>query len=298
MSRLVPVFGILSLVTAAFPCAAVVATPASGPAGGKAELARMADARVNLKESFQRATAVRRAAATVGLAQARQLTKGIASAIASFSHTLPGFEARLSNLTGAPSAVRNQRGALTAAAPGKRSEDIVRAFLAQHGDLYGLTAADLNDLVALGDSPGGSSGLRMLRMEQQIDGRPVFQSETRFLLDRDGRLMTSLGLMVPQARSFAPKIDATRLLSPQAAVVRLLSAEGKTADPAAFTLASGNADFSGRLVLDENDDYVAGPIAARQVLFPLAPGLLVPAWSLVVFTTGDADWYAMVDAET
>ena len=36
--------------------------------------------------------------------------------------------------------------------------------------------------------------------------------------------------------------------------------------------------------IDETDDFVAGTISARQVLFPLGPGLLVPAWSLIVFT--------------
>ena len=49
--------------------------------------------------------------------------------------------------------------------------------------------------------------------------------------------------------------------------------------------------------LAETSDAVAGPVTARQVLFPLEPGVLVPAWSLVVFTEGDHDWYGVVDAQ-
>ena len=35
----------------------------------------------------------------------------------------------------------------------------MRGFLLQYGDLYGFSAADVADLVVLGDSPGGASGL-------------------------------------------------------------------------------------------------------------------------------------------
>lgn len=259
------------------------------------KLGRMVDARVNLKDSYQRATAARSGAAAAGLAEANRQTTDIVEAIAGQRGALPGLEVKLSPLTGGPSSVLNKRGALTAAAPGRSSEDVVREFLGQRGALYGLSAADVADLVVLGDSPGGSSGLRMLRMEQQIDGRPIFQSETRFLLDRDGRLMKSVGLLVPQARARAPRVDAGRLLTPADAIARLLAAEGRTADPAAFTVTGDN---NGWLQLAETDELVIGPVSARQVLFPLGPGLLVPAWSLVVFTGGDQDWYAMVDAET
>ena len=44
----------------------------------------------------------------------------------------------------------------------------------------------------LGDSAGGYSGMRMLRVEQRVNGPPVFQSESRFLVDRDGRLQQNM----------------------------------------------------------------------------------------------------------
>jgi len=281
---------LLALLACLLPFSAIAGSPDSGN-----KLGRMVDSRVNLKDSYKRATAARPGAAASGLSAAGLQTKAIVAAIAQHRQALPGLEVKLSPVTGGPESVRNKRGSMTAAAAGRSNEDIVREFLRLNGDLYGLSSADVADLVVLGDSPGGASGLRMLRVEQQLDGRPIFQSETRFLLDRDGRLMKSVGLMVPQAHSIAPQVDPARLLAPADAIARLLVASGKTADPASFTVTSDN---DGRLELAETDDYVAGPVTARQVLFPLGPGLLVPAWSLVVFTSGDEDWYAVVDAET
>lgn len=255
---------------------------------------RMADARVNMKDSFDRALAARPGLRETGMARARATTPDVASAIASLRASLPALDVRVSGVTGAPALVRNRAGALTPPSPA-RTEDVVRGFLGRYAPLYGLTAADLGDLYVLGDSAGGASGLRMLRMEQRIGGRPVFQSETRFLVTRDGRLVGSVGQMFPRARSAAAAAPTANLITAPAAVSRLLASVGKTADPGAFKLAG---ETPGGTQYDEDADYVAGPVTAKQVLFPLAPGVLVPAWSLVVFTEGDADWYAVVDAQT
>ncbi|MEO8503430.1 MAG: M36 family metallopeptidase [Acidobacteriota bacterium] len=253
----------------------------------------MLDARVNLKASYASAMAARPASKAAGIARAKTTAASVVAAIASRQLSMPGLDVRLSNLTGAPSTVSNKQGALTGPS-GAGSEQIVRQFLSANRAIYGLTSGDLADLVVLGDSSGGESGLRMLRLEQQIDGRPVFQSETRFILDRSGRLIQTLGDMVPNARGTVVSA-ANETLSPADAVVRLLTASGRSAAKADFTVASEKA---GRIELDETDDFVAGTITARQMLFPLSPGVLVPAWSLVVFTSGDQDWYALVDAQT
>ncbi len=284
----------LILLACASPLLAVAAPP---PLLQRPKLPNMVDARINLKGSLKRARAARASAASAAVDQVRRQAAAIGAAVNQLKRTMPGLQVTVNTVTGGLAAVGNRGGALTAAAPGSKSEAIVRQFLSQHGDMYGLSAADLNDLASLGDSPGGTSGLRMVRMEQQIDGVPIFQSETRYLLDRNGRLLKSLGAMVPHARSIAPDLKSVTLMQPADAVVRLLAAEGKTMSAASFAV-TGQGE-GGRIELTAKDsDYVAGPLVARKVLFPLAPGLLVPAWSLVVFTTGEQDWYAMIDAQT
>ena len=267
--------------------------PAKG-SGAKPSL-RMLDARVNYRAGYVKATAARPGKAASGLAEAKKDTTEIVAAIEKLQgSTLPTLKVKLSEYTGGIAEIRSTKGSLTAPSGGS-SEQIVRTFLAQNAATFGFTAADLSDLVVLGDSPGGGSGLRMLRMEQQIDGRPIFQSETRFILDRNGRLVQGAGRLVPHAREFAGGISAGSFMTPAQAITALLAFEGKTVDPA---VVAATPIGSGRTELTVPDDYVGGPAYARQVLFPLGPGLLVPAWSLNVFTSGDADWYAIVDAQT
>ena len=168
-----------SIVTLSLASSLAAVTAPANPDGRASAL--MLDARVNAKDSYARATAARPGKAAAGLAEARIREDGMAKAVTDLRVTMPGLDVQFSNDTTGPASVRNKGGALTAAAPGRGNEQIVRDFLLQQGRIYGLSAADVDDLVVLGDSPGGTSGLRMLRMEQQIDGRQVFQSETRFL---------------------------------------------------------------------------------------------------------------------
>ena len=286
--------GVAAAIALALTTAAAAPSIAAGPAGRLAQ-ADMLDARVNLRVSYDNATAARQARLTPGRLAAEQHASLVSEAANALAQSLPGLDLRVSNLTGAPTSVGNDRGALTAPRPGVASDTIVREFLQEHAALYGLSAADLGDLTTLGDSDGGRSGLRMLRVEQRIDGRPVFESETRFVLDRDGRLFRSNGQFVPNARQQVDAFDPAALLSSGEAVAKLFAFGGEDIDAAAFSEAPGE---DGRLTLTSGDAKIAGPVTARPVLFPLAPGVLVPAWSLVVFTAGAQDWYAVVDAET
>ena len=257
--------------------------------------ARMLDARVNSKEAFRHASAARPGSLQSGLLRARGQTQAIAGAYSGFRQKFTGATVKFSTITGAPRAIASGGKPLTNPSSAS-SESIVRDFLDDNAALFGLSSADLGDLAVLGDSKGGSSGLRMLRMEQQIGGRPIFQSETRFLLKKDGSLTAVLGQLVPNAHALAPPVDWNATLSAPDAVAHLLTAASKSAQAGDFSIASSEAD--GRLRLAHSNDFVKGEIGARQIYFPLAPGVLVPAWSLVVFTTGDQDWYAVVDAQT
>ncbi|MDP9190159.1 MAG: M36 family metallopeptidase [Acidobacteriota bacterium] len=254
----------------------------------------MLDVRVNLESSYKDATAARPGQDVSARQSAQQVIASIKDAVANKKKGMPGLQVRLSGLTGAAELVRNNSGTLTGTSGGS-SESIVRGFLSQNRGLYGLSAGDLSDLTVLGDSKGGRSGLRMLRMEQRIHGRSVFQSETRFILDRNGRLVSSSGRMIPQARTAAGTINDAALITPAQAVSRLLAVEGQSVSAASLSVTPAGGEW---MRLEETDDYITDTISARPMLFPLGPGQLIPAWALVVFTAGENDWYAIVDAET
>src|SRR5206468_10142031 len=105
---------------------------------------------------------------------------------------------------------------------------------------------------------------------QRIGGFPVFQSETRLILDREGRPVRSVGRIAPGLDDTLPSL--TGLLP-----------------------ASTAARAAGRTLGIEAE--AIRPIQAEMVLFPLAPGVAVPAWSQVFLLSGPADYYILVDAK-
>src|SRR5205085_8524455 len=127
-------------------------------------------------------------------------------------------------LVGVPEVVSRPNGALTPPAPGRASVDIIRDWLSSNQALYGLSTAEVEGLHFIGESVSRGNGLRMVRMEQRVNGLPVFQSETRFLLDREGRLVKTLGVLVPNASALAP--PPGKEMAPQQALVAAMASVG------------------------------------------------------------------------
>src|SRR5436305_4294447 len=72
-------------------------------------------------------------------AQVKDQIKSMQKALKSLQTTSPGATARFSPVTAAPEIVSGNRGALTAAAPGRPGIDVVRDYLKANSALYGLT---------------------------------------------------------------------------------------------------------------------------------------------------------------
>jgi subtilisin-like proprotein convertase family protein len=249
------------------------------------------DVRVNARERLPELLPLRdRDAAAVK----QQILRGsvIDPAVRALAERVPGLQLRRSSATGAIDALLAESGALSKAAPALSSEQIVRSFLADNHDLYGLSAADCASLVVIGDSPGGRSGLRMLRMEQRLHGLPIFETETRFLIDPQGRLWRALGAPVPTSTLAATKSRPADLITPALALESLFAWQGLHLDAAQVV----EKRSSGDLIELQAPSPVSGPASARLVWFPLAPGVLIPAWSLTVFSSGTSDWSALIDA--
>lgn len=193
-------------------------------------------------------------------------------------------------LTGAVEIVRSAKGMTE---PSTRSgEEIVRRFISENRGIYGLDEGEIANLNFIGESVSPDSGLRMVRVEQIINGRPVFQSESRFILDRDGRVVKSLGLMVPKASETAELI--TDLLSPQEALVRTMAKLEVPLETQKMSVVA--SDENGyRTEMRVDDPNIGGRVTSKLVYFPVAPGILVPAWSEIVFGV-EYDWYVIVDA--
>ncbi len=251
--------------------------------------------------------------AAFGKREAAAQARSMGAALAHLRQTAPGATAQLSAGTAAPEVVARRGGALSGPASGRLGIDIVRDFLRANADLYGLDAEQIAGLRLLGESISPHSGMRMVRVEQRLGGLLVFQSETRFILDRDGRVWRSLGAIAP--RSAAPAaLQSAALLSAPAALAKALGTAGIAVDAGHMTSTAGGTVAQARAALlnaaetvslaasgtfvevRTHDPQVSGAVRSDLVYFPLAPGILVPAWRQVAFTRSGADWYTVVDA--
>jgi len=228
-------------------------------------------------------------------AVAREQGAQIARGVAALQARVPGAEVTTSPVTGAVEIVRSG-GFLTEAAPGRSGIDIVRDFIRENSSLYGLSEAEIGQLRFLGESVSPGSGLRLVRVEQIVNGRPVFQSETRFTLNREGRLARSVGLIVPNASAAAAPLEG--LIPAQAALKAALASVDIAVDESALSEANRGADGK-KLELVANQKEISRPVPSEVVYFPVAPGVLVPAWSQVTLTSTEVgDWYTLVDAQS
>jgi uncharacterized repeat protein (TIGR01451 family) len=207
----------------------------------------------------------------------------------------PFADVSFSDLTGGPEVVRSRQGTLTPTVFGKGGQAVALDFLRANQALYGLQDADLANLKFLGESGSSGSGLRMVRLEQTVNGIPVFQSETRFILDRQGQLVRSVGLFVPNTSSSAAPLQ--NLISASQALVASMQQSGIALDAGQVSILPGSETGTGAL-LKVDGGRILGTVNSWLVYFPLVPGVLVPAWAQVTFTSGTVDWYTLVDAAT
>jgi len=228
------------------------------------------------------------------VARGQRMALAMRAASSKLKLQTPSIKVRYSPMTAAVEVVDSPAGALTQAAPGRAGFDIARDFIRANASAYGVTNAEIDQLHFIGESVSRRTGLRMVRFEQVVNGVPVFQSETRAIIDRNGRLVRTLGLLVP-GTGFAEPL--TNLTSPADALASAMKSVGIQLDASAMTFTKLDSEGT-RATVTANDPQISLDVASRIVYFPLGPGILIPAWSQITMTEGDSDWYTIMDART
>lgn len=218
------------------------------------------------------------------------------AAIATLAHTLPNASATPAPFTGGIDSLRATRGSLTGPAAGGTATDVALEFLRSHAPLYGLPSgpAATAGIEVLGESGVRPGRLRHVRLRQRVAGIPVFQSELRAVLDAEGRLVATVGRFVPHDGMRDVATEPRR--SPEAALLASLRGIGIDLERSALRSRASSHDGWDFDVTVSESDRVLRAVPTRRVAFPLAPGVLVPAWAQVIFTRGAGDWYTVVDA--
>lgn len=214
-----------------------------------------------------------------------------ASKAAATLFAAPSVEVRWSPLTGAPRALVPVGGALTGPSA-ERPSDVAERFVREHRDLYGLDDEDLAGLRLAREYATKDLGVTHLTYVQEAGGRRVVGADLRLAVDAQGRVVWAAGELVPGANTLSKRggwtLDAAEGATAAAAAIR---------KPATPRLVASKGGAAGEATVELGDAFTA-PADMRQVVFPIATGVVRPAWNALLYERGAGNLYAVtVDAE-
>lgn len=193
---------------------------------------------------------------------------------------------------GLPEVVGPARGRQTLGRIGTlRSEAAARAFVERYAALYGLTVAEAQALVtdAVYTNPAGN--LEWVRLQQRVNGLPVFRGELTVALRPDGEIVRTTGQLAGGIAAEA--VAATPVLSPVAAADHAAAGLAPDFVPSDLGVVDRAADGSHALLRSPRRGIET---RAELVVFPLGNGAATLAWSMVLWGQDQA-YYGVVSAQ-
>jgi hypothetical protein len=220
------------------------------------------------------------------------LQQSMHAAQESLATRLPSLQVQYNDTVRVPEIVGvSGNNSLAAAKSGESNEQTLRSFLSENAALYGMTAHQVGQLAKVSDYTNPAGNLSFVEFQQEVNNIPVFQGYVRGILAADGRLVRTTGLLapgVPADLATTPTREATDAVASAAASIRVpidpgsLGVLDRAADGRTVTVSPGPFDENTKVEL---------------VYFPLTPGNLVLAYSMVLWEPNDA-YYILVNANT
>lgn len=212
---------------------------------------------------------------------------------------LPGVRLVMGETTNTPESVVSVHGRRFLTKASKQSrEKIVRDFLGANAEMYGLTQREVAQLRKISDYTNPAGNLSWVELRQEINGLPVFQGEVRAALTSDGELVGTVSRLAPALSSVEtslpgpPELKVNRITAAQA-VSKAAESIGITVNPDDLLIKETSDD--GNVVIFEPGPF-ADVIKVELQYFPLEPGVITEAWSMVLWQEVPA-YYVIVDAE-
>ena len=204
---------------------------------------------------------------------------------------IPGLEVKLSERTGAPEtvAVAHGRGKLTRGASDSR-ERVLRKFLQDNAELFGLTRDEVAHLVKDADYTNPAGNLGWVRLQKKIKGRNVFRGELQAAFTANGELVGLTGEL-PAAIDDAEAKDEP-LVPAAEAIAAAAASVGIAVSPADLQLKESDGN---RFV------FTGGPFSddtkVELQYFPLDIGAVELAYTIMLFIDEDEAYSFVVGAE-
>lgn len=173
---------------------------------------------------------------------------------------------------------------------GSSRVELLRSFLRDNSGLVGARSEQIAELRVEADYTNPDGKLSFVELNQQIHGVPVFRGEVKAGFAPDGSIIRVINNLAPNievsevSSDFGDPIAAVRVaaghLDDRAAATSKLSIDPElsTANKAVF----GKGAFLPR---------------AEKTYFPVEPGVVVPAWRVLIWQRS-AGYYVIVDAHS
>lgn len=182
-----------------------------------------------------------------------------------------------------PDAARSNIGEwLTAPANGKRA-DVLRSFVKQNAELFGLDARQIDALKTTADYANPDGNLAFAHLEQEINGLRVFQGEIKAGFTKRGEIVRVIN-------NLAPALDYQNL-STEAEI----SAESAVGEAAKSIGAQIDEHDTKRIETATNDKKVhfergqfADETTVEKIYFPAEIGATRLAWRILLWQKFDA----------
>src|SRR5262249_17831331 len=145
--------------------------------------------------------------------------------------SVPELEVAFSNLTNSPEVFEmKSKGHKFMTPPSSQPhENIVRSFINEHADMFGMSARQVARLRKTADYTNPNGRLSWLRMEQELNGIRVFGGETTAVFTSDGemvRMVSGLAGGLAEEEPTTPKVSAAAAVVEAAASVGVTMTEG------------------------------------------------------------------------
>ena len=168
-----------------------------------------------------------------------------------------------------------------------RRPDILRNFLKSNQELIGVNQSQINSLKTTADYTNPDGNLSYVRLEQEINGIPVFRGEVNAGFTKSGQLMRVIN-------NLAPAVDYDRVSDnfgdPLAAVKSAAEHINHELRPSDVT--RNNSESTDLKVVFGGGDWAT---TAEKMYFPTEPGVAVPTWRILFWRPVNA-YYVIVDA--
>ncbi len=170
-----------------------------------------------------------------------------------------------------------------------RRANILKSFIHENAELVGARRSDVRGLKVKAEHTNAEKTLSFVELEQEVNGVPVFRGKVK-------AGFTSLGEIVRVINNLAPGVEKERVSRDFGDPVDAAAAAYENLGETGFDrqLAKSLLRLDGdKVIIGEGEN---APLL-EKVYFPTEPGVVVPAWRVLIWRPADA-YYVIVDAKT